>query len=31
VDGAKAALIGSLVISLVSWVLSLLLKDDERD
>ena len=31
VDGVEAALIGSLVISLVSWVQSLLLKDDERD
>ncbi len=28
-DGVKPALIGSVVISLVSWVLSMFLKDDE--
>jgi putative membrane protein len=31
VDGLTPALVGSLVISLVSWVLSLLLTDDKRD
>ncbi len=29
VDGFKPALIGSVVISLVSWVLSMFLKDDD--
>ena len=31
VDGAEPALIGSLVISVVSWILSLTLKDGDRD
>ena len=31
VDGIEPALIGSLVITAVSWVLSIFLKDDERD
>lgn len=31
VDGLEPALLGSVVISVVSWGLSLLLKDDERD